>query len=68
VLRKQAESIAAGDRSLIATAEINRVLKAARSYPQLEKGELRTVTTVTDPIGALSDAAIAIRRPRDTSG
>ena len=57
VLRKQAESIAAGNRSLIATAEINRVLKAAPSYPQLEKGELRTVTTFTDPIGALSDVA-----------
>ena len=56
-LRKQAESIAAGGRSLVAAAEINRVLKAAPSYPQLEKGELRTVTTFTDPIGALSDVA-----------
>ena len=40
-----------------ATADINRVLKAAPSYSQLTKGELRTVTTFTDPIGALSAVA-----------
>lgn len=56
-LRQQAESIAAGDRALSATAEINRVLKAAPSYPQLAKGELRQVTTFTDPVGVLSGVA-----------
>ena len=56
-LRKQAESIVAGDRTLSATTVINRVLKAAPSYAQLAKGELRHVTTFTDPIGGLSDVA-----------
>ena len=56
-LRRQAESIAAGGRTLSATADINRVLKAAPSHPQLTKGELRTVTTFTDPIGVLSPVA-----------
>lgn len=56
-LRQQAEVIAAGDRALIATAAINRVLKAAPSYAQLVNGELQSVTTLADPIGALSDVA-----------
>ena len=56
-LRKQAASIVDGDRTLAATAPINRVLKAAPGYPQLVKGEIRHVTTLEDPIGVLSDVA-----------
>lgn len=56
-LRKQAESIVAGDRAVMATAEINRVLRAAPSYAQLVKGKLRDVTTFTDPVGVLSGVA-----------